>query len=159
MGIQVHIFGKDELVAKYRRIASNMPTIVNTAMQTQMTQLADYVRSGKLSGQVLNRRSGALSRSIYGTSSNSSGSVVGKVGSRGVPYANIWENTGSAAHTVEAINAKALRFEIGGSVVFAKRVNIPAQNARPFLRPALNERREAILQALRSAVVQVIKAS
>src|SRR5271170_6490842 len=104
MGIQIHIFGKDELVAKYRRISSNLPTIVNSVMQAQMTQLADYVRSGKLSGQVLNRRSGALSRSIYGTSSNSSGSVVGKVGSRGVPYANIWENTGIAAHTIVPVN-------------------------------------------------------
>ena len=160
MGIKVNIFGKDELVSKYRRIAAQMPTIVTNAMQTQMTQLADYVRADKLSGQVLNRRSGTLSRSIFGTASDAGGNViVGKVGSRGVPYADIWENTGIQAHTIEALNAKALRFEIGGKVIFAKKVNIPQQMPRPFLRPSLRENQDKILQALRSAVVQVMRAS
>lgn len=157
MGIQIHVFGKDEVVAKYRRISAQLPTIVTVAMQTQMTRLADYVRADKLSGQVLQRRTGTLSRSIFGVASESGGTVYGKVGSRGVPYADIWENTGSKAHTIEAINAKALRFEIGGKVIFAKRVNIPQQAPRPFLKPSLKENQDKILQALRSTVMQAMR--
>jgi hypothetical protein len=159
MGIQVHVFGKDEWVAKMRTRTAALPGALTTEMQTQMTRLADYVRADKLSGAVLNRRSGTLSRSIYGTASTDGMTVVGKVGSRGVPYANIWENTGISAHDVVPVNAKALHFMIGGQSVFAMRVHIPQQAARPFLRPSLSENQDKILQALRSKVFEVLGAA
>lgn len=156
MPMQLRVFGKEEWLAKQRRRTANLPDALASEMQTQMTRTADYVRAQKLSGEVLNRRSGTLSRSIYGTGSVKSGTVIGILGSRGVPYANIWENTGSKAHTIVPIDAKALHFVIGGKDVFAMRVNIPQQNPRPFLKPSLNENQERILQALRGRVLQVM---
>jgi hypothetical protein len=156
MPLHVKVFGKDEWVAKQRSRVRSLPQALIDEMQTQMTQTADYVRSNKLSGEVLQRRSGALSRSIYGAASISGNTVVGILGSRGVPYANIWENTGSAAHDVKPITAKALRFLIGGQAVFAMRAHIPQQPARPFLKPSLKENQDKILNALRGRVLQVL---
>lgn len=44
---------------------------------------------------------------------------------------------GTAAHTVTARRAQALRFVVGGQVRFAKSVRIPAQPARPWFGPVL----------------------
>lgn len=159
MPFQIHVFGKDEMIARYKRVVSQLPQTVTNSMQTQMTRLADYVRADKLSGQVLQRRTSKLSRSIYGTASASGGQVTGKIGSRGVPYANIWENTGSKAHTIVPVHAKALAFEIGGKLVFAMSVNIPQQAPRPFLKPAMKERQDSIIQALRADVLKVMRGS
>lgn len=160
MSLQMHVFGKDEWIARQRQRLLNLPSALTAEMQTQMTQAADYVRANKLSGGVLQRRSGALSRSIYGSASNVGGTtVVGLLGSRGVPYANIWENTGSKAHTIVPSVAKALRFTAGGRVVFSMRVDIPQQAPRPFLQPSLNENKDKILAALRGRVLQVLSAT
>ncbi len=43
-------------------------------------------------------------------------------------------NDGQKAHPIEAKNAQALRFEVGGQTVFRKRVNHPAVPANPFMK-------------------------
>lgn len=43
---------------------------------------------------------------------------------------------GSSPHVIRPRNAAALRFKIGGRVVFAKSVQHPGVKARPFLRNA-----------------------
>lgn len=159
MGIKATIIGKDEWIARMQVRKNALPGALLDEMQTQMTQLADYVRGNKLSGQVLERRSGRLSRSISGSASVNGDVIVGRVGSSGVPYANIWENTGAKAHEVVPVNAKALRFMMGGRPVFAMRVQIPQQAPRPFLKPSMNENKEKILMALRARTLQVLRAT
>lgn len=44
---------------------------------------------------------------------------------------------GTTAHDIIATNAQALRFEIGGEVIFAQRVHHPGTAGVPFLRDAL----------------------
>ena len=44
---------------------------------------------------------------------------------------------GTAARVIRPRNAKALRFVVGGNVVFATRVNMPARAGRPWLFNAL----------------------
>lgn len=41
---------------------------------------------------------------------------------------------GTAPHTIEAKNAKALRFTKGGKTIFAKKVNHPGTKPQPFMR-------------------------
>ena len=43
---------------------------------------------------------------------------------------------GARPHVIRPKNARALRFEIGDRVVFARRVNHPGQRAQPFLQNA-----------------------
>lgn len=46
---------------------------------------------------------------------------------------------GSSAHTIRPKRKKALRFEVGGAVVFARSVRMPARRGRPWLLRALRE--------------------
>lgn len=46
---------------------------------------------------------------------------------------------GSRAYTVRPVTKRALRFVVGGEVVFAKWANIPARRGRPWLYRALIE--------------------
>lgn len=52
------------------------------------------------------------------------------------PYA-IFVHEGTAPHLIVPVNAKVLRFEAGGGVVFAARVQHPGTAANPFLTRAL----------------------
>jgi hypothetical protein len=48
-------------------------------------------------------------------------------------------NDGTKPHVIRPKNAKVLRFNVGGQVVFARVVNHPGTRARPFLDRALRE--------------------
>lgn len=48
-------------------------------------------------------------------------------------------NDGTRPHIIRPKNAQALRFRVGGRVVFAKVVRHPGTRARPFLDRALRE--------------------
>ncbi|MDE1673865.1 HK97 gp10 family phage protein [Nocardia gipuzkoensis] len=50
-----------------------------------------------------------------------------------------WVHDGTRAHEIRPLNAKALRFEVGGRVVFARRVWHPGYAGNPFLRDAATE--------------------
>ena len=62
-----------------------------------------------------------------------------------VPYARIHEFGG----VIKPKNGPFLVFEIGGQVVRARSVTMPA---RPYLRPALAENREAVRKEVRDAL-------
>lgn len=47
-------------------------------------------------------------------------------------HAAVWLDEGTKPHVIEAKNAKALRFEIGGQVLFRKRVNHPGTKPTHF---------------------------
>lgn len=55
-----------------------------------------------------------------------------------VSYA-AYVHDGTRPHQIRPRNAKALRFVIGGRVVYARVVNHPGTRARPFLDRALRE--------------------
>lgn len=55
-----------------------------------------------------------------------------------VDYAQ-FVNDGTRPHTIRPKKAKALRFVVGGQVVYAKLVHHPGTKARPFLDRALRE--------------------
>lgn len=48
----------------------------------------------------------------------------------------VFVHDGTRAHVIRPRHAKALRFMVGGRVVFAKMVRHPGTKARPFLRNA-----------------------
>ena len=48
----------------------------------------------------------------------------------------LYVHEGTRPHTIRPRTAQALRFEVGGRVVFAKVVRHPGTKARPFLRNA-----------------------
>jgi hypothetical protein len=53
---------------------------------------------------------------------------------------------GTKPHVIEPKNAKALAFKIGGELIFAKKVNHPGTEPHPFLRPAVLNNNQRIME-------------
>ncbi len=123
-------------------------------------ELAAKVRQ-KLSGDVLNQKSGALARSIVTTIDESSANISVTVASNGdVKYAAIQEFGGVIPpHEIVPDKARALAFVVGGKQVFAARVNLPAitMPERTYLRSSLAEMAEEITERLSEAVVVAMR--
>src|SRR5687768_7984981 len=78
-------------------------------------------------------RTGALKASIHPDPVRRTGPWRIESGvSADAPYAAP-VHEGARPHVIRPRNARALRFEVGGRVVFARRVNHPGNRANPFL--------------------------
>jgi phage gpG-like protein len=162
--ITVKLEGDQALIARL----TAMPERVRVALVKKVTELAlklEVKVKGKLSGEVLNVRTGALRRSIFhevyegydaGSGGASTTGVFGKVGSSGdVKYAGIHEFGGKTPpHVIYPVKGKALAFMMGGKQVFFAKVNHPGSviPERSFLRSSLKDMREEITIGLTDAV-------
>jgi phage gpG-like protein len=103
---------------------------------------AEGIAKQKVSGPVLRVQTGRLRASItHRMIKNGPSEYLARIGSN-VEYAAIHELGGTIpAHRVVPVKARALRFVVGGAVVFARYANIPAiqMPERPYLRPAAQE--------------------
>lgn len=174
MGIQITVRGSDELQAKYRRISGSIVSLLAQVMQSEMTQLADYVRATKLSGDPLHRRTGALSRAVTGQAQVQGSFVVGKIGTSGIPYAYVHEVGGTfqiPAHTrrvgygakEERIRLLTKQGKVRAAVKSMSRGMVKAHTAtypqRAFLHPSMTENKDKILSALRDGVLGAFHAA
>jgi phage gpG-like protein len=138
---------------RVRQALSNKANVLAVALEAKIQQ--------KLSGGVLNTRSGALARSIIATVDESSADVSVRIGTSGdVKYAAIHEFGGTIPpHEIVPNKAKALAFAAGGKQVFAARVNLPAvaMPERSYLRSSLAEMAEEITGEFSQAVVEAMQ--
>jgi phage gpG-like protein len=157
MGISIRVFGKTEFISKYRKIAAMLPSMVTDEMKTQMMQLADYVRTNKLSGDPLHRRTGKLSRSISGNASATGNLVTGTVGSKGVPYAAVHE----LGLTVTIPSHERLISMVFGKPVVPHTISIKSYTVtfpmRAYLKPSLEEKRAGILANIRASIIGAMR--
>lgn len=162
MLVNVTVVGDTQLIARFK----DMPRAVNQALYVKVLALSlkleNMVKTGKLNGQVLNRITGALARSIHSNVDRTAVSVFGRVYSSGdVKYAGIHEYGGQTApHIIEPKKARALAFMgKGGNQVFARRVNHPGSKMpeRSFLRSSLHDMSTGISLGMKEAVVRAIK--
>lgn len=156
----VSLEGDRELVARL----GSMPERVRAALLKKTyalaVQLADRVRR-KLSGEVLNVRTGNLRASIFEDVQSDAASVIGRVYSSGdVKYAAAHE-FGATIRIPEIVpvKAKALHFIIGGKDIFAMRarahdVVLPE---RSFLRSSLVDMKAQIIAGLQEAVQEGLR--
>ena len=153
MSIEVKVTGEAQLEASIAGAADRLRAALYKKVTAFGLMLHDKIVR-KVTGEVLNVRSGDLRRSIFTPITQMSGdTITTTTGSSGdVKYAGIWETTGWKAHDIVPTKAKALRFISGGEVIFAKRVQIPAQAPRPFIKPALAEMVPVVEQGLKDAV-------
>lgn len=147
-------------VAKLRNVRINIAELLLGIVTDARNLVRRKIMTEKLMGQVLRRRTGTLLRSIQ--EGGGPAELVSETHARAslgtnVWYGKMWETTGYPAHEVQAAPGKALRFQVGGQVLFRKRVRIPAQAPRPFIRPALEESREAIRNLARVRVQDALK--
>jgi phage gpG-like protein len=139
------------------------------AVQDALLGKADALRGAleariqqKLSGEVLQTRSGALAASIISSIENDGSATSVSISSTGVPYAAIQEFGGkTAAHEIIPVNGKALAFSAGGGQVFAKRVYHPGSSipARAYLGSSLADMRDEIESGFKQAILEALAPS
>lgn len=95
------------------------------------------------------KRTRTLSRSIHMEVVESSRYKVEIAIGTDVAYAAIHEFGG----VITPKQAKVLAFEIGGELIFAKRVTILA---RPYLRPAMDENVQAVADQINATLAQLL---
>lgn len=154
--ITVTVTGLPQVEGRLKAFGQLRPALKQT-VERETIALQAHVVADKLSGQVLHVRTGTLGRSITAETIETADAIEGAVGTN-VRYARIHEY-GGTVHLPMLVprRARALRFEVGGQTVFARRtrahdVRIPE---RSYLRSALEDRRPTILAAIRATLARV----
>jgi len=167
MEIRATFYGKDEVLAALAKMAAAIPEATDKAARAG----AVYVRGravkegfrivaakdpnsrtgyGALGAPIagkLTRRTGALQASIRDEPAGRGRAAVGPT----AKYGAIHEFGGrTGPHTISARKAKALRFMVGGKVIYRKSVQHPGSNIppRPYLRPAFEGHRAEVLRIM-----------
>jgi len=150
--LNITLAGDDALQARLDAFPAALADGLAVKAQALSEALADKVRNEKLSGEVLNARSGALIASIGAEVSSDGDEVSASVGAYGdVKYAAIQEYGGkTGAHEILPDKAKVLAFLAGGAMRFAAKVEHPGSviPERSYLRSSLAEMSAEILAAL-----------
>jgi phage gpG-like protein len=140
-----------------------MPDRIAASLSVKANALAAELQAKiqqKLSGDVLNSKSGALAGAIGVTIDDSSADVSVRIAtSADVKYAAIHEFGGTIPpHQIMPDKSRALAFAIGGKQVFAARVQLPtvAMPERPYMRSSLAEMADEIREELTGAVVEAM---
>jgi len=162
MILSATLVGDKELIQRLE----SLPKAVQAALRVKVTALSlkleAKVKRDKLNGQVLNRITGRLARSISHKVDVDAHSVYGRVFSSGdVKYAAIHEFGGTTApHIIYPKKALALSFvNSGGEQVFARQVNHPGSKMpeRSFLRSSLREMSAQISRDLKETVIKTAR--
>ena len=118
-------------------------------------KLQGLVKTTKLSGQVLKRKTGTLSRSINTKFENNG--LVGKVGTN-VLYGKVWEYGG--VYQIKA-HMRMMKQAFGKPVSDPRLINVQAHAVRfpekSFLRSALKDLRPEIKPGFQKAIKDVLK--
>jgi phage gpG-like protein len=139
--ITVRLEGDDAVAERLRSLPARLHDRVLATMQRLGVELKARI-DANLSGAVLHRRTGRLAAAqrVDVTDDGTTIGLSAGFDEADVPYGAIQEYGGTTrAHLIEAKNAKALAFTVGGRLVFAKRVQHPGSKIpeRSFLRSAL----------------------
>ncbi len=150
--LTIALTGAEALQARLDAFPAALAAAIADKAQALGEALADKVRNEKLSGQVLNARSGALRDSIEAQVLRDGDDIAAMVASVGdVKYAAIQEYGGkTSAHEILPSKGSALAFVAGGAMRFARKVEHPGSMIpeRSYLRSSLAEMSAEIVAAL-----------
>jgi phage gpG-like protein len=135
MPITVVIRGAAALAGRLRRASRDLDSKMMQRAQKVAFLVADYARAQKVSGQVLNVRTGHLRRNIVGVTRRVGSDIQAVIGVRAlVPYGRIHELGGKSGKNLQTV--------------------IPE---RPYLRPSVEEKRTEIIDIFSKAVAEVVR--
>ncbi|KWI90192.1 hypothetical protein WM08_15160 [Burkholderia ubonensis] len=158
MNIDGQVKGESQVIARVNRIVPNVRNALVERVQRLVIQLQAHVVADKLSGQVLNVRSGRLRRSVNQAVVTTETTVTGIV-STPVEYAAAHEYGFRGVVTVkEHVRqvtmgwGKPLTTPVTATVrSHPMKMNLPEKS---FLRSALADQREDILRGIREATAE-----
>lgn len=159
--LSTEIRGADALVRGFDKRSSAAMGAVERAVKVAALGLVGYIKKEKLSGQVLNVRSGTLRRSVTARFESSGTEHRAYVGTN-VKYARIHEygfkgQVPVKAHQrmmTTAWGRKVREPRMIGVRAHAMKMNMPA---RPYMAPSVAENREKITGDVRKALVEALK--
>jgi hypothetical protein len=151
------VTGQDNVIRMMLAVKDGARPKLLETMNKVAISMQGYVQSQKLSGQVLNRRTGNLRNSIFERVKDSTTAVSAVTGT-GLSYAKALED-GAAPHVILPVRAKMLSFIVGGRRVFAKSVNHPGNRAYHYLRDTLTETAPANIEKIRASMGELIRES
>ncbi len=123
-------------------------------MQAETLNLLSFIKDDKLSGQVLNQRSGNLKNSGFMEVTETPELLEGTVSfGRTVPYAAI-QNYGG---TIPEVTDKLMVFQRDGATIFTRRHRAFDLPARNYMESSLEEKKPEIIAALQEALDGAVK--
>lgn len=152
------IVGKTEHLDRYNLLMEAFHSSLQAVMAREMTRVAEYIRLNKLSGQVLNARSGDLRAATTGSIAASTDTqVVGQVGTFGIPYAKVHELGG--AWLISAY--QRMQTMAFGKPMIPREVTVRSHLAnypiRSFLRTGANEQAPSVASALQKVMAMAVQ--
>jgi phage gpG-like protein len=154
----LEIRGLEETSARFDAYPAALQAALGAKATDLAAALADLVKNDKLSGAVLNTRSGALGHSITASVTAETDGFLASVGSDGdIKYAAIQEYGGkTSAHEILPSKGDVLAFVTGDGQHFARRVEHPGSliPERSYLRSALADMNDEIVTALADAAAK-----
>lgn len=158
--ITAYLVGESELMARMDKMYPNAQKGLLEAVTRLAIQLQRHVMQDKLSGQVLNVRTGTLRRSINERVEQQATSTTGTVGTN-VDYAARFEYGFHGSETVKA-HQRTIRQVFGKPIderviqvrSFTRQANQPE---RSFLRSALHDMEAQIKADMAAALRQAVK--
>lgn len=161
--INMFLTGDKEIIAKIDRLSPAVHAALLKKVWELVLKIEAYIKTNKLNGQVLNRRTGKLARSIASEVEDNFERIIGIIfQSADVPYGAIHEFGGkTAAHVIVPKKASVLRFwDKSGQKVFARKVNHPGSvmPERSYMRSSLSDFSTQISLGLKEAVVNAVAA-
>lgn len=144
---------------EFKAHVSSMDKNVHDAILRKMTvlgiQLEGYIKTSKLDGQVLQKRTGRLQSSIQSETEDAADIVTTTVFSNAsaAPY-NRAQEYGAVIPDRYPVNAKALHFFIGGKEFFVKHAKGFTLKERSYMRTSLAEWKQRIIEGLRQAAIE-----
>lgn len=151
------VVGTDTVLRMMARVQEGARGKLMELMPRIGFDLAKYVQDAKLSGRVLNRRTGRLRRSIN-SQTRDAGTAISAIVGTNVQYARPLEE-GSKPHEIVPVRKKMLSFMVGGRRVFARKVNHPGTRAYRFLASSLQETAPANIARIRQTMRDLITES
>jgi hypothetical protein len=159
--LEFSISGDKELVRWLKEKGPRIAQVLTSRVNILLRSLAAYIIQEKLSGQVLEKRTGTLQRSVTWTRAQYSGGRItgGSVQAGGGPafYGSIHEFGGDRAYQIMAVRGRALRFISGGETVFRQSVTHPRIKTRSFFFSSVREYMSEFNSELQDAVNEATK--
>ncbi|MDO4693671.1 MAG: HK97 gp10 family phage protein [Eikenella sp.] len=161
--MRLELIGDDHIRAALLAYGRNIERELDSSMAFIVLRLQKHIRTHKLLGQVLNRRTGNLRANIIRRVEKTDGQTVGIVGiGKGAPYGKLHEYGYSGTQTVAAhirtqktAWGKRLKTPVQVRVsAHTRRVNLPE---RSFMRTALADMAPLIEAELTAAVKRSLR--
>lgn len=154
--ITATLIGDRELITRLTVLPDRMRASLGRVVTRLAIELERNIKL-KLSGSVLNVRTGILRASIHHQIQQTASGVTATVGTS-VKYGKYQEEGVPHSWEIRPKSARALMFQVGGKTVFAQRVIHPPLPARSFLVSTLREMTPRIKAEIDAAIKETVAA-